>query len=71
MENICTLDNLIRFIYKETDKGENNKIKYSIYKNSEAKEDYISLKETIKYLDTLRVSPDTILVNNILRYSQN
>ena len=71
MENICTLDNLIRFIYKETEEGENNRIKYSIYRHTEIRQDYNSLKETIMYLDTLRISPDSKVINNILQYSVN
>ena len=67
MEILCTLDNLIRFVYKETDERENNRIKYSIYKNTEIRKDYNSLKETINYLDSLKFSPDSSLVKNILQ----
>jgi hypothetical protein len=70
MDVLCTLDNLIRFIYKETEEGENNRIKYSIYRHTEIRQDYNSLKETTKYLDTLRISPDKELVSNVLQYSE-
>jgi hypothetical protein len=71
MDKNFTLDDLIRFIYKETEQGENNRIKYSIYRNTDIKQEYNSLKETIKYLDSIKISPDTRLINNILQNSVN
>ena len=64
-----TSDDLIRFIYKETQEIENRQIKNSIYKNSELKQEYDSLKKTCKFLNVIKFSPDDKLISRIIQNS--
>jgi hypothetical protein len=71
MNKPFTIDDLIRYIYKETDAAENKQIKYSIYKNQELKQEYHSLKLTLKCLDRLKMKADSGKITAILSYSNN
>lgn len=69
MDKSTLLDDVIRYIYKETDKNENKKIKYTLYINPELKQEFKCFKETCKYLDCLKTSPCKEIVSKILMYS--
>ncbi len=69
MDKFTISDDIIRYIYKETDKDEDKKIKHALYQNPELSQEYKNLKETCKYLNYLNVSPCRELINKILNYS--
>jgi hypothetical protein len=71
MTLLFTTEDIIRFIYRETEERENRQIEWFIYKNTELKNEYKSLKETCKYLDSLKISPDDKLISNILNGNRN
>jgi hypothetical protein len=69
MDKSTLLDNIIRYIYKETDKDENKRIKHTLYQNPELRQEFKCFKETCKYLNCLNVKPCKELINSILNYS--
>ena len=71
MSIYCTTEDLIRFIYKETEQTEHIKIRNSISRDSKLKKEYVSLKHTCKCLDIIKYCPDNEIINKILANSIN
>ena len=68
---IFTSNDLIRYLYHETDEKENKQISYSINKNSELRQEYDAMKQTRRFLDKLMISPNEELTNSILFRQRN
>jgi hypothetical protein len=71
MHKYSTLDNVIRYIYKETDNKENKQIEFLLKSDSEINKECCKLRETCNYLNCLKMSPCNSLIKDILNYSAN
>ena len=69
MDKSYVIDDIIRYIYKETDKDENRKIKFNIARDKELKDEHKHLTKTCKFLDYLKTSPCSEVVKNILGHA--
>ncbi len=62
---------LIRFIYNETTPKQHHEIELALLCDSELMDNFKSLKETIKSLDSLSCSPSNSTLEAILNYSKS
>ncbi len=70
MEKSFTQNDLILFAYNETDKTENEKLFESMQTNAELKENYKTILLMKYNVDSVLVSPEKRITNNIINYSR-
>ena len=70
MKQTYTETDLIRFIYKDVDVFEYFEMDYAIHNNRSLKESFSELKETVKRLPKVKLSPSAAAIDNILRYNK-
>ncbi|RLD58325.1 MAG: hypothetical protein DRJ05_08230 [Bacteroidetes bacterium] len=70
MEKSFTQNDLILFAYNETDKTENEKLFESMKTNAELKENYKTILFMKYNVDSVLVSPEKRITNNIMNYSR-
>ena len=71
MTKTFTPDDLIRYIYGETDKQETEKIESDILCNNSSMEEFSQLIEIKQSLDKMRITPSETVISNILDYSKS
>ena len=65
-----TRTDLIRFIYKETTKEEEKRIKRALLTDDVLGEEYKSLKKLVRNLDEVQLNPSDEVCEKILLYSK-
>ena len=70
MTQTSTLNDLIRYIFKETSEEENEIIANNLLCNSELLNDYAELASIIANMESIEESPSQRTVENILKYSK-
>ncbi len=70
MEKSFTQNDLILFAYNETDKTEDEKLFKSMQENAELKENYKMILLMKYSVDSIVVSPEKRITNNIMNYSK-
>lgn len=70
MPKIYTPNDLIRFIYNETDTHESLEISQGVQSHPKAAEDLEQFRSVIRELDAMDLEPDPTSVSLILEYSQ-
>jgi hypothetical protein len=66
-----TRNDLIRFLYKETTREEEKKIKKALLVNPELLKEFKSLQKLIRNIEEIRLEPSDETVKKILSYSKN
>ena len=61
---------LIRFLYKETSKEEDKKIRKALLVDDELMDEFKSLKKLIRKIEGLQVEPSAESIQKILSYSK-
>ena len=69
MQENITLENLVLYLYNETEMTDSVLIQNAIDTNYFVKEQFDELIETVKHLDSLIQSPGKNVVDHILNYS--
>jgi hypothetical protein len=64
-----TQNDLIRYLYQETSETETTQIHKALICDSELQEQYKELTATKCQLDTARLQPSVVAIENILRYA--
>ena len=70
MKHLCTQDDLIRFIYKETNASETIAISEALCENPVLVEQYEDLLTGYQMLPKAKFSPSSSAIQNILGYSE-
>ena len=70
MENFFTKNDLILFAYNETNKTDVDKLSKSIRANPKLMDNYKSILSMKYSVDSVLVSPQKRIVNNIMNYSR-
>lgn len=71
MTETITNEDLVRFIFDETDDQEKELIKNAIQQSVRLKEEFEMLFEAKRSLDNANAKPSDSVVENILEYSKN
>ena len=71
MTRTFTRIDLIRFLYKETTREEERKIKKALLIDSELLEEYKSLKKLIRQIEEINLEPSQASIDRILEHSKN
>ena len=71
MTKTFTRNDLIRFLYKETSKEEEKKIKKALLIYPELLKEFKSLQKLIRNIEEIRLEPSDETVKKILSYSKN
>ena len=66
-----TQNDLVRYLYHETTEREEREINKALICDSELQEQYKELIATKNQLDTARLEPTAVAVQNILSYSRS
>lgn len=61
---------LIRFLYKETTKEEEKKIRKALLLDDELMDEYKNLRKLIRNIDKIQSEPSDEVINRILNYSK-
>ncbi len=69
MNKLYTEENLIAFYYNECDLFTSLEIENAIENNIDVNQDYAGVYGQILNLDSIKFSPSTKSINNILKYS--
>ena len=69
MKHLCTQDDLIRFIYKETNASETIAISEALCENPVLADQYAELLAGYQILPKAKFSPSSAAIQNILGYS--
>jgi len=70
MTTIFTHDDLIRYVYEETEPDENRQIELALSEDMELLEQYHELLWLRKQMDGGMMNPSEKTINNILEYSK-
>lgn len=70
MTKTFTHDDLIRFLYQETDDTESQQIENALMVNPELSDSYIQMKSVQQGMGKILITPSKRSVDNILHYSQ-
>lgn len=70
MKKNYSKNDLIRYIYKETNQSESNEISYKIQNDALYNKYYFTFINVSAKMPDLSVKPDNNIVNNILNYSK-
>lgn len=70
MHNI-SLDDLLKYLYRETSPEQSIEIKKALETDTELREKYETLASSKKRLDALNFSPGQSTIDDILAYSRN
>lgn len=70
MIEIYTTNDLLLYLYNETEMTESVLIQKAIDYDAETEEEFEQLKDAINYLDKLLEAPSGKSINNILNYSK-
>ena len=62
---------LIRFLYKETNREEEKEIKKALLIDDELMEEFKALKKLVSDIDKINIEPSGDVVERILLYSKN
>jgi hypothetical protein len=62
---------LIRFLYKETTKEEEKKIRKALLVDNELLEEFKSLKKLIRNIEEIQIEPSDSAIKKILLYSKS
>ena len=71
MTEYFTQNDLIRYVYQETDEVENEKIVQALHKDESLMQEYIDLLSTLEQLDHLILHPSENVVRAIKRRSKS
>ena len=71
MQEKCTEDDLIRFIYNEVSQNEQNEIRKAIESDPEVGKSYLNLLKVVNQLDTISLAPQSSTVDIIIEHSQH
>jgi len=71
MTKTFTLDELIRFFYKETSERETKEIEKALILKSQLAEDYKKLISVLNQLDEVEEIPSSNTIQNIFNYSKS
>ncbi len=71
MVKTITQDQLIRFVYGETDVKESGVISQALQNDWKLKEQYEQVLDLHRQLDNARVTPSDTVIDRIKRYSQS
>ncbi|MCC5932040.1 MAG: hypothetical protein JJU28_22535 [Cyclobacteriaceae bacterium] len=70
MTETCTLNDLIRYIYHETNSEESDEIECALLINEPLYEIYLTLKELRKEMDELSIEAPEKIMENIFQYAR-
>ncbi|MEP7171769.1 MAG: hypothetical protein ABI855_20515 [Bacteroidota bacterium] len=70
MNKICTLNDLLLYLYNETKMTESVLIQKAIDYDAETEGEFEDLKTAVAYLDKLLETPSKKCIENILKYSK-
>lgn len=70
MSRESTINNLVRYIYHETDMRENDAIKRLLAMDADLRNEYNEMRKVNKMLDRLICNPSPTSVNIILNHSK-
>jgi hypothetical protein len=70
MNKIFTSDDLILFAYNETGKEKTDEIRKALNEDKKLREEYKAISGVKQQLDSVKESPSTRVINNILNYSK-
>jgi predicted nucleic acid-binding protein len=62
---------LIRFLYKETTKEEDKKIRKALLVDEDLKEEFKNLKKLIRDIENIELEPSDEVLKKILNYSKS
>ncbi len=71
MTRSLTQNDVLRYVYNETNDDTNTKIEKELYKNTKFTDDFIELSETKCLLDNCKYNASKHTLDNILSYSKS
>ena len=70
MKHLCTQNDLVRYLYRETSASENEAIEEKMEQNWSYREAFLELREAMLALSGISFSTDSKTVDKILSYSR-
>jgi anti-sigma factor RsiW len=70
MHKTFTQEDLVRFLYGEMNAEERMEMREAFQEDADLKAEFLALKETKESLDTARLSPSEMSVQNVMAYAK-